>query len=536
MVNRFLRSQEGYVLILSLLLLPVFCIFALLIIDVTRGNNAHGDLQSAADAMALAAARELDGEPGAINRARGAMEQLSNSVSMLDRNASEAQNNLDYTPLSSSDSFDVAFLERIPTLDSTPINSVFATEQTNDDSDAAYVYVAAQSQDLEPLFNRILGLSNDVPVSAWAVATYSRTACDVAPVYICNPFEPETTDASYTGSTTDDYGFVSTFTSGNLHGRLFDLFYSTTSSSGAGNWGFLRLPGSRGTSDARDALAGYNPTCYEEYSVDAEPGNFDTAAASGWNVRFGQYSGAMNSKPDDEIEMHYSPDINVAHNYGDNDSMLLPTHADGMANGRYGGSDLWNLDGVCRVTQDPSAPTTVEDTVLESVSHDNADPINYEADCTAAGGTWEPGYWEVRHGTPWDPTAHNYDAIIQQYPDMIDSERATFISTTMPSRYDIYRYENSLGSSYQETAPEHSIYAQSDRRESFVAVVNCNASDIQGSATGLDTVANMTIFVAEPSPTTGSTSSLKFEVTDMTGFTGSTSLNEKFREESELVR
>ena len=43
-MKRLFRSEKGYVLVFSILVLPVFVGFGLLIIDAGRGNNAHGDL------------------------------------------------------------------------------------------------------------------------------------------------------------------------------------------------------------------------------------------------------------------------------------------------------------------------------------------------------------------------------------------------------------------------------------------------------------------------------------------------------------
>ena len=81
---RLLRKEDdGYVLVLTLLLLPIFLGASLLMVDVGRVTNAHADLQTVADATALTAARELDGSPNAIANARLAMAEVSNSVSML---------------------------------------------------------------------------------------------------------------------------------------------------------------------------------------------------------------------------------------------------------------------------------------------------------------------------------------------------------------------------------------------------------------------------------------------------------------------
>ena len=127
----FRKAEEGYILILGLILLPVFLLFALLIIDVGRGNNAHSDLQAAADAVALTGARELDGRDDAITRAKVAMAELDNTVNMLGT-GSDSSIELTYAD-SAGNEFAVTFLTDIPDSDNTAITttwlSSYATTQ-----------------------------------------------------------------------------------------------------------------------------------------------------------------------------------------------------------------------------------------------------------------------------------------------------------------------------------------------------------------------------------------------------------------------
>ena len=83
LLRLFCKDEDGYVLLFTLLLLPIFLGASLLVVDVGRVTNTHSDLQTVADATALAGARELDGSPNSIANARLAMAAVSNSVSML---------------------------------------------------------------------------------------------------------------------------------------------------------------------------------------------------------------------------------------------------------------------------------------------------------------------------------------------------------------------------------------------------------------------------------------------------------------------
>ena len=73
----FWRDESGYVLVFSLIALPALLALGLIIVDVGRGNNAHSDLQAAADAVALAGGRELDGGADAIERVAAARSDRS---------------------------------------------------------------------------------------------------------------------------------------------------------------------------------------------------------------------------------------------------------------------------------------------------------------------------------------------------------------------------------------------------------------------------------------------------------------------------
>src|SRR5262245_36864702 len=71
--RRFLKSERGTAFVFFAITLPVLMGLALLVIDVGRGNNVGSDVQKNADALALAAARELDGATDAITRANNAV-------------------------------------------------------------------------------------------------------------------------------------------------------------------------------------------------------------------------------------------------------------------------------------------------------------------------------------------------------------------------------------------------------------------------------------------------------------------------------
>src|SRR5438067_36221 len=79
-IRAFWNDQRGIAMILVAIMLPVIIGFALLVIDMSRANSLHNDLQKGADAFALAAAAELDGGTDAITRADSALATLVNNT------------------------------------------------------------------------------------------------------------------------------------------------------------------------------------------------------------------------------------------------------------------------------------------------------------------------------------------------------------------------------------------------------------------------------------------------------------------------
>ncbi len=71
-ISRFLRGNKGGVAIYVALVSTIMLGFGALVIDLGRLFTLHTELQSAADAAALAGAAELDSTAGSITRARSA--------------------------------------------------------------------------------------------------------------------------------------------------------------------------------------------------------------------------------------------------------------------------------------------------------------------------------------------------------------------------------------------------------------------------------------------------------------------------------
>src|SRR6185437_6229110 len=75
-IREFRRDENGNVLVFVSIMIPVLVGFSVLTVDLARVNSLHNDVQSGLDAMALAAAAELDGKTGAVSRANRAVQKL----------------------------------------------------------------------------------------------------------------------------------------------------------------------------------------------------------------------------------------------------------------------------------------------------------------------------------------------------------------------------------------------------------------------------------------------------------------------------
>src|SRR6185437_4608936 len=75
-IREFRRDENGNVLVFVSIMIPVLVGFSVLTVDLARVNSLHNDVQSGLDAMALAAAAELDGKTDARARAARAIQNL----------------------------------------------------------------------------------------------------------------------------------------------------------------------------------------------------------------------------------------------------------------------------------------------------------------------------------------------------------------------------------------------------------------------------------------------------------------------------
>lgn len=194
---------------------------------------------------------------------------------------------------------------------------------------ARYVRVRAEGLDVDHWFAPLLGF-NRTDIPGTAVAGPSPTlgnVCNVAPMMVCG-----TPPASAPVGTT--YGY----SRGDV--EMLKIGAGDASSVGNGNFYLVRLDGSAGGADVREAAAGKYENCLGTgEAIETEPGNTVGPFAQGINTRLGIYKGPVSA---DE----YPPDW-----FTDHDNYTETNYQDGVEPGY----DLdWYLSQMSGV--DPTVP------------------------------------------------------------------------------------------------------------------------------------------------------------------------------------
>ncbi|MDH6234633.1 Flp pilus assembly protein TadG [Mesorhizobium soli] len=260
---RFLRSEEGTVLILFAVLIPVMMGIIGLVLDGGRAYTVNNELQDLADAAALAGAKELDGTQSGMDAASvAAVNLLRNDPRWSNVEAKGLQiQRIRFckTPLANPDPWQ-------------------ACTTTADPKAVNYVEVTTIRRDVSPVFTVAVGATGNVGSQAIAIAGTTVVACNVQPLMLCNPTEP----AEFTA----------------VPGQMF-VFKQKGGGQGQnpayvpGDFGLLDPPGQDSSTgpQLRNLLSRQSPKfCYIN-NVSPRPGQSTGNVDTGINVRFDQQPG-----------------------------------------------------------------------------------------------------------------------------------------------------------------------------------------------------------------------------------------------------
>lgn len=459
-VRDFWNDSDGAILPYVAIMLVVIFGLSALAIDASRLMNVQTQLQNAADALALAGAAELDRRPDSIVRAEAAIHDLvANRVT----GAGIGQ----FAEIAGVD-----FLRSLPASDDLPITTA---DLTDDPTLAEYVQITVKPITMPMIFPLALtpGRRN-ISVSAQAVAGYDQIVCNVAPLYVCNPFEaPGMTYYQATQALVEaGQNPASQRQLVRLAGSQFNNGAYT-----AGTLGYMApatglLPatacGPGGGYGVPQALAASQVrACFRLSGVNLLPSE-DEPAMDGLNTRFDIYAHGFNSC------RIYAPDVNV----------------------RKGFNTVGNANWCDAEPANPNWP----------MPDPNAAPMPVDQNMTRANGTFDTGV-DIGNGS-WNCAA--YWSVAHAVGPGKNSPPPGCTTVATISRYALYNYEMNFLSDrslFAETgAPQCAPPGEQNRRVVYAAIINCGSlpSPIHPDAQGVLVAAFGRFFLVLPAnPGTG---------------------------------
>lgn len=491
---RFVHDEAGSVLVLWIMSLVAVLAFVALVFDMGRVQVTHGELQSFADSVALAAAGELDGGPNAIARATAAAAEVA------DTNVYGGDGTL-----SGPNDYTLTFLTDLPADDTAdPSGFVLSTPYgASDDAAARMVRVSVTPVSLGVSFlaatNALTGAGGGATMSmrAEAIAGFTQEACDIAPMMICLP----------PGWSADDH-----------KGEMIEM---RAGGNGAdwtpGEFGFLQQnllntggPCADLSGSQQDlcylAAAGPVTKCFAKTGVDFKTGQSQGNFAAAVSTRFDVYESTMNGVEGDAL---FAPALN---------------RISGIAVTRSTPGNSGNIN--CSYTTSPDSVGLPPDTCFDTDT------------CGGYDGRFRDGVWDLKKyfgvnylhmdqyvldgdGNPTDTETDfsgvTYGEIDAALPAaMAQWLSANALTTATATRFDVYRAENAISgeilSGLAETGrPACNLTSNplvdEYRRTIIAAGVVCTDSSgnslYQGSASGVPVEEFVRLFLTKPAVSDG---------------------------------
>jgi Flp pilus assembly protein TadG len=502
MLKTIWQDTSGIMLPYVTIMLVVLVGLSLLGIDGARYMSLQTQMQNAADALALAGARELDRRTGSRTRATNAIDNLiANGLSGMGIN----------TPVTRQT---IVFYKSLPDASA---GWPTAGDVATGDSDAVFVGVTVTPQTVTNVFPvtflNAAGVNSFTGTAQAIAGNAGEQICKVPPVFICNPWEPtgNTDDAAATTA------LLNQIQPGSVGVRT-QVKVLNDGNTGPGHFGWLVPPDDCKGASCLTEWTSMNspPACFSAGSVDLNTGAIESAVKA-FNLRFG----IPNNVNGAGLDATHSPDVNVRKGY--------------VAPSSGGNAGDW-----CRADADsPASPPVTNnsramgpprDTVFTPLSASGGSIGNGQWDCAT--------YWSFNHqsapaptvradgssavcGTPATTTMSRYDVYTYEIKNnlMADPSRGT-ANTTPPNDYKFSSpYTNQMVETGQPLCAGNTAVA--GRRTMQIAVINCEAqaAKITGGATATDIPAAgyATFFLNEPVPTTGTASDRNL-IGEMVGF------------------
>jgi Flp pilus assembly protein TadG len=265
-LRRLRKDENGSIWIQAILVIVVIFGFTGLAIDAARYYMLNSDLQDIADAAALAGAKELNGAAGAINRATNAAQTYFNGHACPYSNGSPSTGNCArWWDTAGAAYASVNVYEKLSDIPGSPLDPADPAA----DAKASFIKVTTGSWSVVPTFLSAIGVTASQPTAAAATAGSTIVACNVQPLMLCNPNEPN----AFNPAVGTLYGFTQQGGGGGFSPGDFSLL----DPGGSTNSGATAI---------RNLLSQQSPNfCYVN-SVSPRPGQAASSVADGINVRF----------------------------------------------------------------------------------------------------------------------------------------------------------------------------------------------------------------------------------------------------------
>jgi Flp pilus assembly protein TadG len=286
LLRRFSRNERGAVMVLFAMSLVAMVGMVALSSDLGRQMRMNTELQEMADAAALMAAKELDGEGDAIERAVAAVNTLRNPEGRANRSIF-AQNDARLVQL--------RFAAHWADLENSPLAVVAlpggGAPEASLQRQAAWVQAVTDVGSAATIFAGVVGGPAQMQTMARATAGTQYVACAVQPLFMCLPPSGVSLDP----------------------GMMIRVKEQPGSQWGPGNFGLLQPPneGNQNSNQAqitkritRNLALSSPPICYVN-ALRPTQGSKTGAVREGLNVRFDIFD----KNADPEIKIPPAPNV-----------------------------------------------------------------------------------------------------------------------------------------------------------------------------------------------------------------------------------
>ena len=404
------RDVRGSVIIYIAIMAPVMFGVGALSLDLGRLMTLNTELQGAADAAALAGARELNRFPGAIAKASAAAVGAVANVQTFATDGGGKQVLIDASPCADPPVAPcIRFLKSLPADDDDPIT---AANVTTSDTEARFIDVHLGARAITNILVRIVGGPGTASTSAAAVAGNDQVICKIPPMFMCNPSE---------GAGNTDLQLAVDINA--LEGRQMELFHQGGGGSlSPGNFGLLCPTGTEGANNCggsavKDALASTTGTCISLEQTTTKTGVTLEMVRTGINARFD----------------YWTPQAKDTGNnrWRDRDEFMP------AANVTQGGTPPNSVNGGASQCEYSDLPSDNATGLPRDDCHINGNcdtsPDNINGSNRIGNGKWDyHDYFKINHGC-------NKSANPTCKP--ADWDALTGAAGWPPTRYEVYRYE-----------------------------------------------------------------------------------------------